>query len=135
MFTFPKLQILIVTIAVMLLSLLYFFYPAANGSFHPDCLFQKFTGLYCPGCGSQRAASALLHGKLLKAIDLNLLFVSSLPFVAWSAFVFTWNTFNVRQLSQKIFYSPVFVKVFFIIVLLFMVLRNLPYTPFSWLAP
>jgi hypothetical protein len=132
---FAKLQILMVSIAVILLSLLYFFYPAGSGSFHPDCLFHQFTGLYCPGCGSQRAASALLHGQFLKAADLNVLFVASIPFIGWSGFVFTWNSFGDRKMSQKIFYSPVFVKGCLIIVVLFAILRNLPVTPFNRLAP
>lgn len=132
---FGKLQILIVTIAVIFLSLLYFFYPAAGGSFHPNCPFNYFTGLYCPGCGAQRAASALLHGKFLKAADFNILFVISIPFVSWSGIVFTWNNFKSKKLSQRFFYSPVFVRVCLIVILLFAILRNIPFTPFKWLAP
>ena len=135
MHRYPKIQIIFITIAVILLSLLYFFYPAGSGTFHPDCLFNAFTGLYCPGCGSQRAASAILHGNFFKAADLNLLFVLSIPLIAWSAFVYTWNAFKKNKLSQGIFYSPLFVKGFLCMVLLFWVVRNLPYPAFSWLAP
>ena len=37
------------------------------------CLFHELTGLYCPGCGSGRAALALLHGRLWEALGHNLL--------------------------------------------------------------
>jgi hypothetical protein len=135
MHQYAKLQILLVTIAVITLSLLYFFYPAASGSFHPNCIFHELTGLFCPGCGSQRATSALLHGHFLQAADLNLLFVLSLPLILYSAFVFAWNSFSSKKLKQAIFYSPLFVKSFLVVVVLFGVLRNLPYYPLNLLAP
>ena len=130
-----RLQILIVTIAVIALSLLYFFYPAAKGSFHPDCIFNKLTGLFCPGCGSQRAVSALLRGDILVAADFNVLLLLSLPLLGYAAFVFIYNAFRERKLQQRIFYSPLFAKSFLTIVLMFGILRNLPYSPFRWLAP
>lgn len=117
------------------LSLLYFFYPATNTSFHPKCVFHELTGLHCPGCGSQRAASALLHGHVIQAIDYNVLFVLSIPFILYSAFVFTWNAFSNRQLQQAIFYSPVFVKTVLVVVVLFWILRNIRVAPFNLLAP
>jgi hypothetical protein len=124
-----------VSIAVIVLSLLYFSFPVANGSPHPKCIFHLLTGFSCPGCGSQRAASALLHGNLLQAIHHNLLLVVSLPFIGYSAFVFSWNTFGNRKIRQSLFYSPVFVKAVLATVLLFWVLRNIPLQPFSWLSP
>ena len=130
-----RLQIFIVTIAVIALSLLYFFYPASQGSFHPDCIFNKLTGLFCPGCGSQRAISALLHGDILRAADFNIMLLLSLPLLGYAAFVFICNAFKERKLEQRIFHSPLFAKSFLTIVLLFGILRNLPYYPFQWLAP
>ena len=130
-----RLQILIVTIAVIALSLLYFFYPASSNSFHPDCIFLKLTGLYCPGCGSQRAVSALLHGNFYQAINFNLLLVLSIPFILYSAFVFSWNVFSENKLSQHIFYNPLFIKIFLAAVILFAITRNIPRQPFTWLAP
>ena len=128
-------QLIAVFIAVMILSLLYFFYPATSNHFYPRCIFHAITGLYCPGCGSQRAISSLLHGKILMAISFNLLSVLSLPFIIYSAFVFTWNVFSIKKMEQKIFYSPFFIRMVLIIVITFWICRNIPVKPFTWLAP
>lgn len=55
------------------------FDPAAEGSWFPRCVFKSLTGLDCPGCGSQRAIHALLHGRFAEALRLNALFVVELP--------------------------------------------------------
>lgn len=43
----------------------------------PRCILKATTGFDCPGCGSQRALRALLHGHPLQAWSYNLL----LPFL------------------------------------------------------
>lgn len=44
------------------------------------CRFYELTGLYCPGCGSGRAALALLRGHMPEAFSHNaLLFVLGVP--------------------------------------------------------
>ncbi len=82
------------------------------------------------------------------------MFTASLPFVLYSACVnlkttiywiirdfgekrnLTWlNLFRPGHMPQKIFYSPVFVKVVLVVVLLFWILRNIPFYPFTVLAP
>ncbi len=130
-----KIQFMIVTIAVVILSLLYFLFPVANYRFFPKCIFHELTGLYCPGCGSQRAFSALLHGDLLLALHDNLLMVCSIPLLIYSAYIFTWNTFHQQKKRQRFFYSPAFVKSFLLLLIAFAVLRNINLSPFNLLAP
>ena len=62
----------------------YFFLDPSTGRFFPKCVFHVATGLKCPGCGSQRALHALLHGDIATAFRMNIW----LPFaVAYIAFV------------------------------------------------
>lgn len=49
----------------------------------PPCAFHAVTGLECPGCGMTRAVHELLNGNPIAALDLNPLFVLSLPVLAW----------------------------------------------------
>jgi Protein of unknown function (DUF2752) len=53
--------------------------PAA-AEWMPPCLWRSLTGLLCPGCGSARAAHALLQGDLIAALHFNPLAVATLPF-------------------------------------------------------
>lgn len=129
------LQLIVVSFIVIVLSIFYFTIPAYTTRLYPACIFHKVTGLYCPGCGSQRAGSALLHGNMVKAIGYNVLFVACLPLIGYAAFVFTWNVFSRKKLSQPIFYSPLFVKALLAMIIIFTVLRNIPLAPFNWLAP
>lgn len=57
---------------------LFFFDPSQHG-FYPLCLFHRFTGLDCPGCGGLRATHQLLHGHIAEALRLNALVVLAVP--------------------------------------------------------
>jgi len=65
-------------------AILFYFDPQTH-AFYPGCFFKTLTGLNCPGCGMLRAIHQLLHGHVAEAARLNLLFVLSLPVVAWWA--------------------------------------------------
>jgi hypothetical protein len=54
----------------------------AESSFYPRCALHWLTGLHCPGCGSTRAAHALLHGNLTDALCFNALLVIGTPLAA-----------------------------------------------------
>lgn len=51
----------------------------------PLCPLKAITGIYCPFCGSLRAVHALAHLDLATALDHNVLFTLSVPFlvVGW----------------------------------------------------
>ncbi len=121
--------------AVVAISLLYFFLDARETQFFPKCPFHSITGLYCPGCGSQRAISALLHFDLSSALRFNALLVASLPMILYSVYASFMNTFTKVKVQQRLFHSVAFIWTIAGVVLLFWVLRNLPVYPFSMLAP
>lgn len=61
---------------------IYLFYlwghdPATSPA--PACLFRRLTGYDCPGCGTQRALYALLHGDAAAAWEHNAALFFALP--------------------------------------------------------
>ena len=76
-------QLLIGGLAIGSVLLLYLLVDARKG-FFPPCPLYAVSHIYCPGCGTQRALSALLHGELLQAVRYNPLFaVFGLLLVGW----------------------------------------------------
>jgi hypothetical protein len=125
------LKVSVFIIAAGAILLLYFFVEPKNGNL-PKCLFHELTGLYCPGCGVQRSFHALVHGHLLTAIDFNLLFILLLPLIIYFIIVFIMDK---KYSSSSFVYKKEFSIAVLIIVVSFWTLRNLPFKPFSWLAP
>jgi hypothetical protein len=97
----------------------------------PTCLVKLTTGLDCPGCGGTRAAWYLLHGDLPAAARHHLVFVFAVPFliylyVAWAGnMAFGWKLPQLRI-------SPKTIAWFLGAWGVFMVLRNLPWAPFTY---
>lgn len=65
----------------------------------PRCWFNALTGLQCPGCGSQRAVHAILHGHIAEAWHYNAALFFALPMCAVYAL-------SPRRM-RGILYSPV----------------------------
>lgn len=125
------LRILIFILAAGAILLLYFFVEPKNGIL-PKCFFHELTGLYCPGCGVQRSLHSLLNGHILTAANYNLLFVLFLPLIIYFVLFFIWGK---KHSAASFIYKPVFSFTVVIVVISFWVLRNIPFTPLSWLAP
>ena len=110
-----------------------FWFPPLEHAFYPKCAFYEVTGLHCPGCGGFRAWHELLHGRLLRALHMNVLAVTLLPgLVIWLVFhrVFlrASDVVGLRATRRIIIFCGFFV-------LAFGLLRNIPWGPFRWLAP
>ncbi len=125
---------------VLVSALAVFFYiynPAdsAQQRFFLTCFFYKVTGLYCPGCGGQRAVHQLLHGNIVQAADYNLLLVLALPVLLWSAAWYLKNAFSSDKRSFSFLYYPLTVRLLLGTLLLFWLMRNIKVYPFELLAP
>ena len=75
-------MIALVAVAVLCAAGIYYFYDPSLNGFFPRCPFLSITGWRCPGCGSQRAIHAILHGDLATAWHFNAMMVVSLPILA-----------------------------------------------------
>lgn len=100
----------------------------------PPCPVYLLTGFYCPGCGSTRAVHQLLHGHFSEAFDLNPLAVVLLPFLGYAlgsdlARGFGWTARRTRLVAPAAIYTLL------VVILAFGVVRNIPLSPVSYLAP
>ncbi len=103
--------------------LLLFFFPPWQYDFWPKCLLYQFTGIHCPGCGCTRALAALVHGDLRKSLACNVLLI---PYAI---------VILVTILCPKVTLNRFFAWGLATVIILFFILRNLPWHPFCLLAP
>jgi len=92
------------------------------------------TGIYCAGCGSQRALHQLLHLNFKQMLDYNALFA-----LGFFVILYNFSIKAINHLFNKEYYNyiyhpktPMIIGVF---VILFWILRNIDMYPFSILAP
>lgn len=93
---------LVVPAALIAVGLFYYFSDPLSSRFLPQCLFHKFTGLQCVGCGSQRMLHALLHGDLPAAFRANALAVMSIPMILFLAWV------DINRTRRPVLYRKVY---------------------------
>ena len=89
----------------------------------PKCPIHAITGIWCPGCGGQRAVSQLLQGNPAAAIDQNAIIFAIPVFIALG---FVAQKLKKRWLTNSVIATTL------VVATVFTVLRNLPG---SWLAP
>lgn len=116
--------------------------PSSSGSMFPSCAFHRATGLWCPGCGMTRATHHLLHGDVVGAVGSNLFtpFVLIALVAAWWGWL-RWSfgrplgrlTSGVLGTAQR---APRWSSVSLLVLVVgYGIVRNVPVSPFSALAP
>ncbi|MFV0268638.1 MAG: DUF2752 domain-containing protein [Draconibacterium sp.] len=115
-------------------AVVFFVLDPSKTRLFPQCPFHVVTGSYCPGCGSQRALHNLLHLNIAGVVSYNFLFLPAALLLLYHYIhpvlnrIFAWKLPNLPYKKQ----TP---WIILIVVILFWILRNLPWFPFSVLAP
>ena len=113
---------------------LYFSWNPSDTNMFPKCPVYSASGIYCPGCGSQRAAHQILNGNILNGIRHNYLIALLALVFLYQAFMFIMNNMLDKGITNLLHKSNVTLGILIIIVL-FWILRNINMFPFTELAP
>lgn len=108
------------------------FDPNAAGSPFPPCMFHAFTGLYCIGCGLTRGLHALVHGDIAGAFAMNplgMLMLALMPLMA------AWGKGWQPRLLRPVMEVAMQPKLWLVVLPGYWIARNLPWFPFTLLAP
>lgn len=119
-------KIVAVVAAIVVGVIVYSCFDPSSARFFPRCPFLMLTGYKCPGCGTQRAIHAMLHGDFLAALNFNAAMVASLPLLIIYGYA------EAMRKRKPSFYvrvnSPAIIMTIFVLVVLWWVLRNV----FGW---
>jgi hypothetical protein len=109
--------------------------PPTPDSFYPKCFLYQTTGLHCPGCGTGRAAYFLFNGDLVTAARFNILSLLILPVIAFGILRGAIGWAAGAPASKKRLASPRAIWALVVVIIAFGVLRNIPISPLTLLAP
>ena len=101
----------------------------------PGCMFHRFTGLHCPGCGMTRAAYATLHGEIGMAFRLNPVGMVLFPIACLGIALEVLGWIRGKPLPFRLSAGARGAWVIVGVIFGFWILRNLPWWPFTLLAP
>jgi hypothetical protein len=126
----PAGMLVLVAIGLVLLRI----YNPATSKLFPPCPFHYLTGWYCPGCGSLRAIHQLLQGNVRAAWALNPLSVLLFPFLGYGL-IREAISYLRGQPSPHFAVPGGWIRALCALIVLFGIVRNLPFHPFDLLAP
>jgi hypothetical protein len=106
--------------------------PTTQGGPLPVCPTKALLGIDCPGCGSLRMLYSLLHGNVMAAARFNAVGLVAVVLLVWAYLVWTYGRISGRRLRswQHQRWSAM---VALSVVVVWFVVRNIPFAPFSGL--
>lgn len=130
-----KIPLIIVGVLAFLGMLaLYVFWNPTDTNVFPKCPFYMATGIYCPGCGSQRAAHQILNGNIIEGIRHNYMIALLAIVLLYQGFLYVLNEHLGKNMINLLHKSKV-TNGILVLVVLFWILRNINVFPFTELAP
>lgn len=115
---------LLLCAAIAIAAFLYFTYNPLESEWFPKCVFHQLTGLECPGCGSQRAIHAILHGNILEGLKTNPFIIISIPYGFFLILILIFKTPFTQNLRAKLLNHKV-VYLYCVIFIGWWIIRNL----------
>ncbi|ADU09694.1 DUF2752 domain-containing protein [Micromonospora aurantiaca] len=96
------------------------------------CVWHALFGIDGPGCGGTRMYWYLVHGNLIQAARHHLAAWAATPFVLYALVAWTASWTFGRRLPQLRIPRSAYVTYLAFFLLYSVVLRNLPWAPFTW---
>lgn len=92
----------------------------------PKCPVKLLTGLYCPGCGSQRALHSVLHGQFSQAIMYNPFYLIAIPLICiWSCnSIAIAHTVQMDKKAKLICFNRIIIYVYVFFYIFWFIVRN-----------
>lgn len=117
-----KKQIILISIVLLICAVIYIVISFAGVKI--PCVFNRITGLKCPGCGNTRAVKALLRMDIRSAFAHNLLFPLELGYIAWVYLKTCHNYIKNNSFSYRTPH-PALDIIVLVIILLWGIVRNI----------
>lgn len=105
-----------------------------EGTVFAVCPLHYTTGIHCPGCGSQRAVHDLLHLRVWDSLQHNFLLPIVLIILIAKGYSILTKKY-VPSYHYDLGGRPWFTYSLIIFIFGYWILRNIPYEPFTFLAP
>lgn len=130
-----RLTAAVLILAAVILFIVLYIYAESRCGISIPCPIYRFTGLYCPGCGSGRAFHEFFRGHIAAAFRQNPAFMILAPA---AVLYFTVRLIDYvisgRNRIDKYIPDKLLIGIF-IILIIFGVLRNIPIDVFNCLRP
>lgn len=110
-------------VAAMAVIFIYASIDPSEASWMPRCSIKALTGYDCPGCGSQRALHALLHGDISAAWHYNAFIFFLIPAGLFYFVIEQWGRRDSR--IYRTVTSPVFILIILFATILWWIARNI----------
>ena len=93
---------------------------------HPQklCAFNKYTNLYCPGCGGARAVESMLKGDFLKSLYYNIIILPSFIFSVVYTISHIVSILSSNKIKAMRFY-PVYAYICIFVLLIQCLIKNI----------
>lgn len=126
-------KFLVVAVFLGMLSL-YFFWDPSHVAIFPKCPFHELTGIYCPGCGSQRAVHDIINGEVIDGFRHNYLIIMVIMILGYQGYVL-FSQHILKKTVENLLHKSKITNTILVLVIMFWILRNINIFPFTELAP